>query len=71
MAKTTSIGGRMRQRRAALGKSQAAIAEACGVNQKTISTWERGGPIPSEHVVTIADELGVTLEFLLRGGVAA
>jgi len=51
------------------GLSQAALAEAVGIPQRTVSFYEReGGYIPSTLVPQLAKALGVSIEDLLGIG---
>jgi transcriptional regulator with XRE-family HTH domain len=51
------------------GLSQAALAEAIGIPQRTISCYEReGGYVPSTLVPELAKALGVSIEELLGIG---
>jgi transcriptional regulator with XRE-family HTH domain len=47
---------------------QSVIAEACGIAQNTISGWKKRGTLPQADVaVKLAQELGVTVEYLVTG----
>ncbi len=49
----------IRAARKASGFSQAKVAEGCGVDQCTVSRWERGTMVPTEeNKVTIATFFG-------------
>lgn len=56
-----NFGDRLRHARVAAGRSQAALAASLGVDQATVSRWERSKqPPPSdEMVVRVAEFLGV------------
>jgi transcriptional regulator with XRE-family HTH domain len=67
--KATESGARLAALRKQAGLSQAALAEAIGIPQRTISFYEReGGYIPSTLVPQLAKALGVSLEDLLGIG---
>lgn len=54
------MGEKIRELRETRGLSQSDLAEALGVNQSTISNWERGKMEPTIYNVRrIADALGV------------
>ena len=53
------VGKRMRQIRESKNLTQTDVAEAVGVNQKTVSRWERRGNVPKDQIGAIADALGV------------
>ena len=40
------------------------IANAVGVSEQTVSEWIRGKPIPEDHQTTIANMLGVRVQFI-------
>ena len=62
------IGARIAKMRMDAGLTQAALAEKLGVSDKTVSKWENGGCYPDITVLpAIADEFGVTIDYLLRG----
>lgn len=62
------IGARISKMRTDAGLTQAALAEKLGVSDKTVSKWENGGCYPDITLLpAIADEFGVTLDYLLRG----
>lgn len=53
-------GARIRQRREELNRSQAWLAEECGVLQTTVSRWEAGDIAPTiDKQVVIAQVLGL------------
>ena len=67
--KATESGARLAALRKQAGLSQAALAEAIGIPQRTISFYEReGGYVPSTLVPQLAKALGVSLEDLLGIG---
>ncbi|HSY24928.1 MAG TPA: helix-turn-helix transcriptional regulator [Polyangiaceae bacterium] len=56
------LGGRLRERREAIGWSQAQLAEAVGVSPNYIGVIERGEKLPTLEVVESASRaLGVTV----------
>ncbi len=56
---------RMKERRSALGLSQAELAKRIGVSRQTINMIENGGYNPTiELCIRICRELGVTLNDL-------
>lgn len=55
------IGEIIKRARGRAGMSQATLAARVGVNEKTVSKWERGVQSPSRHLVAIEDALGVML----------
>ena len=62
------IGARIAKMRMDAGLTQAALAEKLGVSDKTVSKWENGGCYPDITILpAIADEFGVTIDYLLRG----
>ena len=57
---------RMRELRKEKNVSQSQLAEALGVNQKTISSYERNYyEPPQEILVKIAEFFGVSVDYLL------
>lgn len=63
------MGIRARKRRQEIGLTQKDIAEAVGVSRPFITSFEAGCKIPSVSVLTqIAEKLGVTLDYLVKGG---
>jgi len=64
--KATESGARLAALRKQAGLSQAALAEAVGIPQRTISFYEREAEaIPSTLVPALAKVLGVSMEELL------
>jgi transcriptional regulator with XRE-family HTH domain len=64
--KATESGARLGALRKQAGLSQAALAEAVGIPQRTISFYEReASAIPSTLVPALAKALGVSMEELL------
>jgi len=67
--KATESGARLASLRKQAGLSQAALAEAVGIPQRTISFYEREAEaIPSTLVPRLAKVLGVSMEELLGIG---
>ena len=67
-----SIGDRIRHCRMKAGRSQAWLAEAIGVKQNTVSSWEKGRTEPSRaDTRKIASALSVDVSSLELGNVAA
>jgi transcriptional regulator with XRE-family HTH domain len=61
-----TLGAKIRAARRTAGFSQAELAELMGVQQSSISQWERGHTRPSlEHLVPLATALGTSLDELL------
>jgi transcriptional regulator with XRE-family HTH domain len=60
-----SLGGKMRDLRAARGMTQRALAEALGVTTSTISVYERAAKTPPlETVVKLAELFDVSIDYL-------
>ena len=60
------IGTRMRQKREEAGLSQKGLAEKVGISPAAINQFEKGEKKPSSPVLaTIAEELGVSTDYLL------
>lgn len=63
-----SIGGRIRQTRAAQKLTQAELAKRIDVSPATVSGWEIGDyGISLEAAVRVADLAGVSLDWLVKG----
>lgn len=61
-------GGRIKDRREALGLGQAALANHIGVNRSQVSVWENGHQLPGgANLVRLARVLEVTSEWILHG----
>ncbi|HEY6224514.1 MAG TPA: helix-turn-helix transcriptional regulator [Gemmatimonadales bacterium] len=59
-------GRRIEEARKALGLTQVQLAEAVGVDQTTISQWERGRVVPRDEMrIALANALGTTVAELL------
>jgi y4mF family transcriptional regulator len=64
----SDFGNELRQRRRAVGLSQAAIADAVGVNRRVIGELERGkSTVQLEIALRVAEALGLDLSFSVRG----
>ncbi|MBL8578112.1 MAG: helix-turn-helix transcriptional regulator [Mesorhizobium sp.] len=59
-----AIGDRVKERRTALGLSQAELAQRVGVTQQAINNLETGISAKSRHIVEIADALETTPAYL-------
>jgi transcriptional regulator with XRE-family HTH domain len=67
--KATECGARLAALRKQAGLSQAALAKAVGIPQRTVSFYEReAGAIPSTLVPGLANALGVSVDQLLGIG---
>lgn len=67
-----AIGERIKQRRAAAGLSQEALAQLVGVSRQTVSNWERSRTTPDAYALKrIAEACGTTVDSLLGGDAAA
>jgi transcriptional regulator with XRE-family HTH domain len=63
----SGLGETVRLRRVELGMSQAALADACGVGQQTVSRWEQGTGIPHpSRLARLAEALELEPEYLHR-----
>jgi DNA-binding XRE family transcriptional regulator len=56
---SVTAGEMLRRRRRELNDTQATAAQRLGVNQSTVSKWERGERIGWDHVADVADYLGI------------
>lgn len=62
------IGGRIREVRTALGKTQKEVAEKAGMPDSALRKYESGRQIPTiETLHRIADALGVKMYLLISG----
>ena len=62
------IGGRIREVRTALGKTQKEVAEKAGMPDSALRKYESGRQIPTiETLHLIADALGVKMYLLISG----
>lgn len=67
-ATNSPLGAAVRSGRVRADLTQAALAEAAGVSDETISRIERGAYEPAvSTLIAIADALGLTLDGLLGG----
>lgn len=65
-----SLGSRIKERRNALGLTQQQLAEALGLTPQHISVIEQDKRVPSlPSLARIAEELGVSIDFLVAGKV--
>ena len=63
-----TIGQRIRKRRETMKLTQQQLGEALGVTPQHISAVEKDKRTPSlESLVKLAEELGVTIDFLVTG----
>ena len=63
-----SIGSRIKEKRLALKLTQQDLAQALGLTSQHISVIEQDKRIPSiSSLVRLAQELGVTIDYLARG----
>lgn len=63
-----TLGERISARRAALGWSQADLAERLDVSRQSVSKWETDASVPDlDKLVKLCDAFGVTLDQLVRG----
>jgi transcriptional regulator with XRE-family HTH domain len=62
-----TIGARIRGIRKAVGLTQPALAKSIGIDQSTLSDIERGAGFSAETLMRLAEELGTTCEFIMRG----
>ena len=65
MTRREIIAARIRERREALGLSQADLARSVGVERQQVSQWEKGASKPSEdHFFEVARTLQTSISFL-------
>lgn len=62
-----TFGERLRQTRTQLGLSQAQLAQACGLSQSAISSYENGNRRSPKKLLNLAQTLGVDIYWLSRG----
>lgn len=68
--KHLNIGGKIQNRRKAMGLSQEDLAQRTGVSRQAVTKWETGQSAPDlDRLVRICDELGISLDHLLRDDV--
>lgn len=58
-ASALTAGEMLRRRRRELHDTQAAAAQRLGVNQSTVSKWERGERIGWDRIADVAEYLGI------------
>lgn len=63
-----TLGERIKQARERAGLSQAALAQAAGIRQQTLSALEAGRAATTRSIVPLAEALGVPATWLERGG---
>lgn len=64
----SALGGRIKQARKAARLSQMALGRRAGVNQGTVSAWERGETEPRPaYLLAVAEATGFALEWLRTG----
>lgn len=64
----SSIGGRIKELRAALGMNQTELGRAVGVDQSLISDYERGrAEMGASKLMAMADALRTTPQYIMRG----
>lgn len=62
------LASRIAEKRKALGMTQIEFAEKMHVTRQTVSRWENGTVMPDiDKIGEIADILGVSCDYLLRG----
>ncbi len=65
--KHLNIGSKIQNRRKAMGLSQEDLAQRTGVSRQAVTKWETGQSAPDlDRLVRLCDELGVSLDHLLR-----
>ena len=70
--KSATLGRRIKSRRALLALKQADVAAKLGVSDTTVMKWETGRAMPGrENLFALADTLGVSADWLMRGEEAA
>ena len=63
-----SLAGRLRQARDAKGWYQAEAGRRAGINENTVSRYERGDRLPGiSHLTRLAEVYGVSMDWLLMG----
>jgi transcriptional regulator with XRE-family HTH domain len=64
-----ALGARLHQRRQALDMDHVTLAESTGISVKALLCFERGEAEPNAwDVLQLAQALGVSVDWLLRGG---
>ncbi|HIU16841.1 MAG TPA: helix-turn-helix transcriptional regulator [Candidatus Avidesulfovibrio excrementigallinarum] len=65
--KHNTLGGKIQRCRKGLGISQEELAQRLGVSRQSVAKWETGQSVPDlNRLVTLADILGASLDYLLR-----
>lgn len=64
--KDISVCFRLREERGRLGKNQQDIAEALGINVKTVTRWEKSVAIPADKLAALA-ALGLDVLYVVTG----
>lgn len=62
-----TLGDRIKQTRERIGMSQAALAEAAGMRQQSLSALESGKTLSTTKLVSLAEALKVSASWLARG----
>jgi len=63
----TTLGERIRELRLKRGWTQQQLAEKVGIQQKQISSYERGANVPSgQTFISLAKAFGVSLDYLAQ-----
>lgn len=66
--KTDTIGGRIKELRERAGLAQRELAGKVQTSRETVNMWENGARmIKGDDIARLADALGTTCDFLLRG----
>ena len=60
-----SVGRLVLERRAALGHTQAQVAQECGVSVRTVVRWESGAPPHTTALAALARYLGISVQDLI------
>ena len=62
-----AIGRRIKQLRNGSPQTNKSIAEACGIGERAVAEWVRGGGISYENAETVAEIFNVRVQWLLTG----
>ena len=62
-----SVGGRIRLVRTKRGWTLEQVAEKAGISKSFLSEVERGSDIGGERLLRVANALGASLDYLMRG----
>lgn len=68
MTEITLFAQRLKEERKRLRKTQAQMAEACGVARETWGRYESGSIAPSSDVLASAGKVGINVVYVLAGG---